>query len=188
MAWFSKYLRLLPAVIGGLLGLIIGLIIGLKSLGLPLMPGSTIEMCYVGVEQKSDAHLVSAREVARDVATSAMIPALVSTGTTPSIWNVVWLGDSDLVLIASAQEQTDALARIEAAKGDLAQAVEDHNTNLESYALCDVVPSNELEHRATGVLMDRLASTILVGTGIGVLGGLAVWHIRRMCAGEDKRL
>lgn len=189
MAWFSKYLsRLLSAIIGGAFGLIVGIVIGLRILGLPLAPGYAIEMRYLAVDQLADAHIVSAREVARDVATSAVIPAFLSTGVASSTWNVVWLGDSYCLLIASAPVQASVTSCIEAAKGELAQAVEAHNTSLESYTLCDVDPSSEITCKATEVLIDRLASTVLVVTGAGALFGLVVWHLSRMHREEDKQL
>ena len=194
MAWLSKKLpRLFPALVGGLLGLVVGLVVSLKALGLPLVPGYAIETRYMEVVQKADAQVVSAREVARDVATSAVLPALTSTSASSTTWNVAWLGDKYLVIVASAPEQTSAEACVEVAKETLAQAVVAHNTNLESYELQEITPDDKAVFDkavfgTAAVLVDRFAATVLIAVGVGALFGCAVWHVRRAYEGEGKQL
>lgn len=178
---------LLVRMLGALAGLAVGLVVGARACGLPLAGGHAVASCLLKVTQDAGPAVVSAREVARDVAGSATLPALAGSGLGPSAWAVAWLGEGDVVLVASAPDAGGAEELLAEAEAGLAAAVDGRDSSSDAFSLVEASPSEGLASAAVAALADRLASCALAGALVGGLGADAARLARGSLAGRRVR-
>lgn len=179
----SRLRAALPWALGAVLGLALGLVLGIRACGLPLAPGWSATACVLEVRQDASAGIVSAREVARDVAGSSEPGALLSSGVAGPAWAVAWAGGERIVLVASAATAQDAAGVADAATGRLAASVSARSAAGDAFSLGAAAHAGATPAL---VMADRLAGCAVAGALVGALAGGACSLARRaLAAGRE---